>query len=385
MSRRRVAVFLSTRGNYAKMKSTMRAIRARADLELLVISADPLTSPRYGDFRPTLERDGFPPVANCDYLAEGETPSAMLKSLGQATLRSGELVEALRPDVILVIADRYEALAFATTALCLNVAVAHLEGGEVSGSIDERIRHAITKLAHLHFVANAAAAERVIRMGESADTVFVVGSPSLDVVTEINLADKRAVTEYLSHAGRGAPVDLSQPYLVVSQHPVVTEYDDTPRQITETLRAVASLGIPTIWILPNLDAGYDHVTGVLQSRQTHSAQAPIRFVASLPFELYAPLLVGAKCLLGNTSSGIRESAYLGVPVVNIGTRQTGRQRGVNVVDVGYQSDAIAAAARAQMAHGPYPSDAIYGDGRAGERIAVALATAALRLDKTITY
>jgi UDP-hydrolysing UDP-N-acetyl-D-glucosamine 2-epimerase len=265
----------------------------------------------------------------------------------------------------------------------MNVAIAHLEGGEVSGSIDERLRHAVTKLAHFHLPANEDAAKRIIRMGERPESVVVVGTPSLDLLAGINLDDRAAVAA--ASGGEGDPIEFGNDYIVVSQHPVVTEADDAERQMFETMAAAITAGLPIVWLLPNMDAGGEGVMRTVARLRQSGLGVALRTYPSMRFEHYAVLLANARCLLGNSSSGIREAAFLGTPAVNVGTRQTGRARGRNVIDVGYNRDVIAAAMARQLKNGRFPSDSLYGDGRAGSRIAEALATMPLGLDKTITY
>lgn len=381
--RRKVCVVLTTRGNYGKMKSPMRAIRAHPALELQLVVAGGILLPRHGDYARIIEGDGFTIDRRVYFLVEGDDPAAMARSAGLATIEIGHALDVLQPDVILVIADRYEALSIALAAACMNVPVAHLEGGEVSGSVDERLRHAVTKLAHLHFPANGDAAERIRRMGERPESIVVVGSPSLDLLADVALDDVSMLDRAQRFTGEGDRIDFGGEYLVVSQHPVVTEYEESFRQLEETGAAVEALGLPAVWIWPNMDAGADRLReGVRTFCETHKG---IHHVPSLPFEAYAVLLRNARCFIGNSSSGIRECDFLGVPVVNVGTRQDGRQRGRNVVDVPYDRAAIAEAVRRQAAHGPYPPGRLYGDGRAGERLAEALATHDFQRQKRIAY
>jgi UDP-hydrolysing UDP-N-acetyl-D-glucosamine 2-epimerase len=381
---RRVAIVLTTRGNYAKMKSTMRAIRAHDGLSLLTIVGGGIIQDRFGDYRPIIECDGFQIDATIDFLVgDGATLASQTESAGRAVSLSGGAIGHLRPDVILIVADRWEALAVALAATTMNVPIAHLEGGEVSGSIDERLRHAITKLAHLHLPANRKAAARLIRMGENPERVVVIGTPSLDMLADINLGNIANLTE--APGGEGDVIDFSDDYVVVSQHPVVTEAADAERQMLETARAVTEAGLPIVWILPNMDAGGEGVTRAIAGLRNSKTRPPMRTYPSMRFEDYAILLSYARCLVGNSSSGIREGAFLGIPVVNIGTRQTGRERGRNVIDVGHDSNSIVNAIALQIAHGRYQSDTVYGAGRSGERIAAALAAMPLNLDKTITY
>ncbi len=371
---RRICIVLTTRGNYAKMKSTMGAIQSHPGLSLQVVLAGGILHDRFGDYGPLIEADGFVVDMTVDFLVDGgETLSAMTKSAGRATEMLADVFADLAPDVVLVIADRYEALSIALAATCMNVTIAHLEGGEISGSIDERIRHAITKLADLHFPATDEAAARVRGLDVPDHAVFTVGTPSLDLLGELDLADVRPLFDLQARDGEGDEIDFHADYLVVSQHPVVTEYGAAQHQIDVTAAALDEIGLPAVWFMPNMDAGGDGVARAIAEHRSRPRRAPLRYFASMEMEPYATLLSNSRCLMGNSSSGIRECAFLGVPVVNIGTRQQGRARGPNVIDVGYDTRVIVDAVRGQIDHGRYPSDILYGDGRSGERIAAVLA------------
>jgi len=381
----KVLVALTTRGNYAKMKSTMRAVVADERLRLQVTVGGGLVLERYGRLEPLLTQDGFTIDGELDYVEDGDTLHAMAHSASRCLSGFADTLERLAPDVVVIVADRYEALALAQAAVCMNVRIAHLEGGEVSGSIDERIRHAVTKLAHLHFVANDEAARRVCRMGEVPEHVHVVGTPSLDQLADVNLNDLEPVERVLGERASGPLVDLRSDFLVVSHHPVVTQIADARQHYGEIAKVVRALQLPVVWILPNLDAGAAEALGPITALQRDSCAPPVRCVGSLPFDVYATLLHHARCLIGNTSSGLREGAYLGIPVVNIGTRQQGRARARNVIDVPDDCESIVSATRQQIAHGRYARDPLYGDGLAGQRIATVLASPLPPLEKTIAY
>jgi UDP-hydrolysing UDP-N-acetyl-D-glucosamine 2-epimerase len=264
--------------------------------------------------------------------------------------------------------------------------LAHVEGGEVSGSIDESIRHAITKLAHIHFPASREAAERIKRMGESPDSVFAVGGTSMDAIRQLDLSNLDPVRVYQKEFGMGPLIGIDPgKYIVLIQHPVTTEYDANLTHIRETISALEELRLPTFWILPNMDAGSDGINkGIRQFREGRKPDY-IHFFKSLPIELFAPLLKNAACMVGNSSSGIREAAFLGTPTVNIGSRQTGRERGRNVMDVDYRSDEIVRAIRSQFEHGRYEPDHVYGDGFAAEKIVDILRQHPISIQKTISY
>jgi UDP-hydrolysing UDP-N-acetyl-D-glucosamine 2-epimerase len=383
---RDVCVVVGSRANYASVKSVMRAVQRHPELRLrLLVGASALLD-RFGSVVDLIERDGFVPDARVNMIVEGETPVTMAKSTGLALLELPTLFELLKPHVVVTVGDRFETMATAVAAAYMNIPLAHTMGGEVTGTIDESIRHAITKLAHVHFPANQQSADRIIRMGEDPATVHVVGCPRIDVIAEIAAqANGAADAEWLEREGVGVHVSTDAPYLVVSQHPVTTEYGDGEHQINETLAALEELRMPTIMLWPNVDAGSDDVARGMRKFREKRRPDYIRFYKNFPVETYIRLMNDAACLVGNSSAPIREGAFLGAPTVNIGTRQCGRERGPNVVDVGYDREAIGAAVRRQIAHGRYPSAHIYGDGQAGPRVANVLATAPLRIQKQIRY
>ena len=385
MNRRKICVIITTRGNYAKMKSVIRNINSHATLELQLIVGGGAVLPKYGDI--VSSAGGMEKQIDrvIHFLVEGETPMTMAKSAGLAVIDFATAFENLRPDVVIVIADRFECLAIAMAAGYMNIPIAHIEGGESSGSIDESIRHAITKLAHLHFTATEMAAERIERMGEDPDTIFSVGATSLDVIKELDLSNVADLMDLQKTAGVGVVVDLIQPYLVVIQHPVTTEYEKNLSNLNQTIRAIASLAMQTIWIWPNMDAGSDGISkGIRVFREAENPDY-VHFFKSLSIEHFGPLLKNAACIVGNSSSGIRESAFLGVPSVNIGSRQFGRERGLNVKDVGYDANEIQNAILQQLEHGPYRPDFTYGDGDSGARIAEILTNFNFNIQKKMTY
>ena len=381
---RKVCVVVGSRANYSSIKSAMRAIEAHPDLVLqLVVGASALLD-RYGSLLETIEQDGFAPSDKVFMLIEGETPSTMAKSTGLALLELPTSFQRLQPDIVLTVGDRFETMATALAAAYMNIPLAHTMGGEVSGNIDESIRHAVTKFAHVHFPACSDAADRIVRLGEPPETVHTVGCPRIDLVAEA-LADGNNELGRVFSEGVGDRFSLDEPFVVVSQHPVTTEYGDGERQITETLEAVRAVGLPAIVLWPNADAGAEEVARGIRKLRERGLADGMHFFKSLPTEDYVRLLARAVCVVGNSSSAIREGSFIGVPAVNVGSRQAGRQRGTNVIDVDYDRTAATAAIERHMAHGPYPSEPIYGDGRAGERIAGILASVEVTVQKRIAY
>jgi UDP-hydrolysing UDP-N-acetyl-D-glucosamine 2-epimerase len=266
----------------------------------------------------------------------------------------------------------------------MNIPLAHTMGGEVSGNIDESIRHAVTKFAHVHFPACSEAAERIIRMGEDPDTVHMVGCPRIDLVAEVLRQDGGDLGRLFAE-GVGGSFDLDAPFAIASQHSVTTEYGDGERQITETLMAMRELDMPVIVLWPNADAGAEEIARGIRKFRERQLDDRMHFFKNIPTEDYIRLMRRAACVVGNSSSAIREGAFIGTPAVNVGTRQAGRQRGENVVDVGYDRAEIAAAVSRQVARGTYPPDPIYGDGHAGKRIADVLSRVEVTVQKRIAY
>jgi UDP-hydrolysing UDP-N-acetyl-D-glucosamine 2-epimerase len=384
VSRRKVCVVIGSRANYSSIKSAMRAIAAHPKLELQVVIGASALLDRYGAVVDLIEKDGFKPAARVHMLIEGETPATMAKSTGLGLLELPTIFDQLRPDVVLTVGDRFETMATTLAAAYMNITVAHTMGGEVSGTIDESIRHAVTKFAHIHFPASREAKDRIIKLGEKPEDVHLVGCPRIDLVAEI-LASGDGLGAQLFDTGVGERFDLEKPFLLVSQHPVTTEYGEGERQIAATLSAVKETGLPAVVLWPNADAGSDDVARGIRKLRERKQDAGMHFFKNLPTATYIHLMKRTACLVGNSSSGIREGAFIGTPVVNIGSRQDMRERGKNVIEVPNEQAAIAGAIRKQLAHGAYASEPIYGDGKAGERIAEVLVSARPQVQKRIAY
>ena len=383
--KRKVCVVVTARPSYSRIKSALLAINSHPDLKLQLVVAASALLDRYGDTVRYIERDGFDIAARVYMVLEGENPVTSAKTTGLGLMELATVLDNLKPDVVVTIADRYETLATAVAASYMNIPVAHVQGGEVTGSIDEKVRHAVTKLSNLHFVATPKAAERVIRMGEDPTTVFVTGCPSIDLAVEVQTDPALNFDLFVKYAGVGPKLDLSNGYLVVMQHPVTTEYELARAQAVETLYATRDLKMPTLWFWPNVDAGSDGTSKAIRVFRESEDAPNLHFFKNMEPEDFLRLIYNCSCLIGNSSVGIRESSFLGVPVVNIGSRQAGRERGSNVIDVGYDRVEIARAVRHQLHNGRYPGEHLYGDGHAGECIADLLAMCPLTIEKRLAY
>ncbi len=385
MSKRKVCVVITARPSYSRIKTALLAIAQHNELELqLVVTGSALLN-RYGSAVDYIEKDGFQIAARVFNVLEGEDLTASAKTTGIGILELSTVFNNLAPDVVVTIADRFETIATAISASYMNIPLAHVQGGEVTGNIDEKVRHAVTKLADLHFVASEGARERVIKLGENPSTVFNTGCPSIDLADAVMRSTNVDFSPIAKYGGVGAIIDFSQGYLVVMQHPVTNEYQLSRKHVEETLFAVSALNLPTLWFWPNVDAGADGTSSGIRAFREKYKLENIRFFKNMEPEDFLQLLKHARCLVGNSSVGIRECAYMGVPVVNIGTRQERRDRGKNVLDVDYDRNQITAAINQWISADRPPRDYVYGGGEAGVKIADLLATQPLKFHKTIMY
>ncbi len=385
--RRKICVVVASRANYARIKTALQAIRDHPQLELQLIVAASALLERFGRSIDVIEADGFKPDAAIHLIIEGENPATMAKSTGLGLIELATAFQALEPDLVVTVADRFETMATAVAASYMNIPLAHTQGGEVSGSIDESVRHAVTKLAHLHLPATELSRRRILAMGEDPSMVFNVGCPSIDLVARAELGQPGEALDEFARAGYGvgAPIDPAKPYILMMQHPVTTEFGQGLDQVNQTLEAVASLGRQALVFWPNVDAGSEHVAkGIRVFRELGRAHN-FHFFQNLPAELFARLMAHCECMVGNSSSALREGAFLGTPAVTIGTRQQNREHGQNVVEVRHDVDEIAGAVRAQLDHGPYAPEQLFGDGTAGEKIADTLANVRPAVQKKLHY
>lgn len=385
MNKRKICVVVTARPSYARVKTALQAIKDHPNLELQLVLAGSALLDRYGNAAKIIENDGFEVTEKIYNILEGETPTAMAKTTGIAIMELATAFHNLKPDVVVTIADRFETIATSIAASYQNIPLAHIQGGEVTGNIDEKVRHANTKLADIHLVASDDAKQRVLKMGEYESMIINTGCPSMDLAREVLENPSLDYDPLFKYGGVGEKIDWENGYIVVMQHPVTTEFDDSRKHIATTLEAIHELNIPTFWFWPNVDAGSDGTSKGIRVFRENNKSSNIHFFRNMQPQDFLRLIKNSKCLIGNSSVGIRESAFLGIPVVNIGTRQNGRQRAKSVIDCVYEKDEIQNAIKKHIEHGHYDSEFIYGDGYAGEKIADALASCELKFHKTITY
>jgi len=353
---RKVCFVITSHIHYARSKLILQELHRDQNVDLLiVVGASAILDP-HGDVLSLLDRDGLPCHAKIHMVLEGGNPIAMAKTTGIGIMEFATAFDNLRPDIVIVRGDRYEVLAAAIAAAYLRISLAHIEGGDTTGNIDESVRHAITKLSHIHFTTNDSAKKRVLAMGENPRYVFNFGAPELEFVAKNTF---KVDNNYINRIGVGDVIDIDKPFLIVMQHPVTSEQGRNRVHIEETLHAVHDLNIPTIWFWPNVDAGSDEISRGIRSFREKNKSQHMRFIKHLPGEEFIALLKKSRCLVGNSSAGIKECSYLGIPVVNIGTRQDNRLRGKNVLDVGHNREAIKKAIKKQITHGKYPKNTLY--------------------------
>lgn len=413
MGKRKIAVAVTNRAPYGRLKPVLRAIQNHPDLELQIIVTTPtilhslwfsLKHGQIASLRATLPsfvrtywkvriggkkarskldvtsqliiKDGFEIAAHIPAFVAGGNVSTMTKSVATSLLALPDVLKELKPDILLVHADRFEMLAFAVAGALMNIPVAHTQGGDISGTIDETVRHAITKLATFHFPTTEKSKERILRMGENPKHVFLTGCPTIDALKALDLDDIEGIYER-NHPGGGEKIDFGKPYCLVMYHPVTTDTVKSEEGMHEMLEALKAIKMPTLLFSPNIDAGTDKATALLRAFiKSHDLPA-LNVQKNFTSDDFYRVLNSAAVAIGNSSSFIREASYLGTPCVIIGNRQEGREHADNALFVDTKRDAIVDAIKKQLSHGRYETSNLYGDGNAAKRIADILATVEL--------
>jgi UDP-hydrolysing UDP-N-acetyl-D-glucosamine 2-epimerase len=378
--KRRVCFPITSRAYYGRSQLLIRKLHAHPDVELELMLGGSILLDKYSrHIADDIEAGGFNISGSFLNVIEGGNHVAMAKTACLTALEFTNGLHTIDPDIVIICGDRYEQLAIAMAAAYLNVTLAHIEGGDVTGSIDESVRHAITKLSHIHFVTNDQAHRRVLAMGEDPNYVFNTGSLDVELAARVST---RLTSEQINAYGVGRAIDVDKPFLVVVQHPVTSERDNQ-QHIETTLNAVAALRMQTVWFWPNPDAGTEEMAGTLRHlREQHNElTAQMRFITNIPSDEFVALLRQAACVAGNSSAGIKECSYLGTPAVNIGPRQQGRLAADHVTNVDYDCEAIRSAIARQLAHGRYPASTLYYRPDTSDQILNVLANAELYTQK----
>ncbi len=384
---RKICVVTNNRADYSRLKSLLKELDSRPDVELMLFVVGSHMLSLYGKTVDEIEKDGFKVAYRMYTEVDGRVPVTMAKSAALAIAELSTAFYNFKPDMVVVHGDRFEAMAAAMAASFMNIFVAHIQGGEVTGTIDEHIRHAITKLSHLHFPSTEDAKDRIIKMGERKDMVFNFGCPSVDLLMEIPAVPfdelKKEIFRYAKK--EDWKNNFNENFFMVVQHPVTTEFSHAKERMKSLLDALADFSHSILMLWPNIDAGSEAI--VLEIKKFEKEKnGRIGLFPHFPFDTFVSIMRHAKVVIGNSSAGIREACYFGMPVVNIGTRQEGRQRPGNVIDVDYDAEQIKLAINKHLQMGKCEPEFIYGKGNAGKNIAEVLATIDIsQIQKKITF
>ena len=365
----RILVYLGGRANYSSIKSVMEAFNNDDYFDLITVLGCSAVLEKFGDVSELIEKDGFTINEKVFHLVEGDSPAVMAKTAALGMLDASNILLKYSPDFVLIVGDRYEMMSFALPAAYMNIRIIHTMGGEVTGTIDESIRHALTKFSHIHFVATNKAKENVLRMGEDERFVFNVGCPRIDLVKkELENDSFTILKEYFSiNKGIGCDIDFNMPFILVSQHSVTTEHDLNRQYIDSILKALKTFGMQCLVLWPNSDAGGNQISKGIRTFREHNNDVPFAFHKNLPNKVYIHLMNTCFCLIGNSSSGVREGGFIGTPVINIGTRQNTRESGENIIHTDNSYDSILKSLNLikdlEDIH-----DELYGNGNASEKI-----------------
>lgn len=326
--KKKILFVTERRADYSKLRPIIKEVKSSLKFDYYLVVTGSHLLKKHGYTINEIKKDGFKIYKkfNMFYENEADSPSRMTVAFGRAILNLTKIVKSLRPDIVFSGFDIGANLAAAIVGAHMNIHVVHLEGGEVTGTIDESIRHATSKFAHIHFTSNEKATKRLVKMGESPKYIFTVGNPSLDVIKSIKFISKNQLENEFK-------IDLEKPFLLVAQHTVTTEINKIDKYFLETIMAIKELNIQSIIISGNIDAGSQKIKKIIKNSK-------ISHYEHLPFNKYISLLSCSSAIIGNSSSGIMEAPFLRIPSINIGTRQEGRGQTKSIINVGYNKNEI---------------------------------------------
>ena len=365
---KKICIVINSRANYARIKSFIKEIKNNKQFSLQLVLGSSAILDIYGDVRPLIKKDNFKITRQIFTIIQGGNLETMAKSTGLLLIELSSIFSDIKPDCVFTIADRHETLATAIAASYMNIPLIHTQGGELTGSIDESVRHAITKLAHLHFPATKLAKKNIIQLGENRKKVFVTGCPSIDLVRNYKKNKKRYYPKNFKNLGLGKEIDLKKNYLVVMYHPTTNELEQNKEAITNLLNVIKSISMQTIWMWPNVDAGTDIISKQIRKFREKNLNLKIKFYKNFSPEEFLYLIDHCSCFVGNSSSAIREGSFLGVPSVNIGNRQSQREKKENIINTNSKSDSIKKGILYQLKKKKYKSFKTYGDGYAAKKM-----------------
>ena len=384
MKKRNVAIVIFSRANYARIKSLVLELKKSKKINLSVIIGASALLDKYGNLESILKKDKIKVAAKTYSIVEGDNPLTMAKSTGLGIVELSQIFSSINPEVVVTVADRFETMATAITSTYMNIILAHTQGGEVTGSIDESVRHAITKMAHIHFPATKKSKDRIIKMGENKEKVFLTGCPSLDLIDRKKLKFDKKFFNSFNYIGN--KIDFKKKYLVILYHPVTTQHE-LEKKNTEILLNVANkIGYQIIWFWPNIDAGSDNISKSIRIFREKNESSKLSFVKNLPPEEFLKIIFNSECFIGNSSAAIREGSYLGIPSVSIGNRQKPREHGNNVIFSKINEKELIDKIKFQINKKKriLPSN-LFGDGNAAKKIVKILENVKVDIQKKLSY
>jgi len=367
----KICFVILSRANYGSAKALMHEVKKNRFFEIQIIVGASALIKKFGAIDKILKKDGFVINELLDFQNTNLTLNSMSKTVGYGLILISDAIRKLEPHYVLTVGDRYETMSTALASVHQNIPLIHTMGGERTGTLDESIRHSISKLAHLHFVSNKDSKIRLIKMGEDKKNVFDVGCPRVDTVKKaIKKYSKKKLLSLINSIGVGRSFKDLENIIILSQHPVTSEYNLAKKNYETTFKALKKFGnqykIIVFW--PNADPGSDQISTYIRSLREKYELNNFRFISNLPSENYFQLMNEALVIVGNSSSAIREGAYIGIPGVNIGTRQDSRLKSKNILNIKYNEKLIFEAIKKQIKKKKYKSDKIYGNGSASKKI-----------------
>ena len=377
---RKICVVISARASFARIKTMLENIEQNENLSLEIILIGSSILAKYGDISESVQAK-FKNVFKIHTSFEPGFASAMAKSTGVSIIELSNYFSNSKPDIVITIADRYETISTSIASSYQNICLVHIQGGETTGNIDEKVRHANSKFADYHFVSNEIAKKRLIQMGEEPSSIFNVGCPSIDIANQLKKNKSLDFNPFEKYGGVGNQFDIkNNDYLVLLQHPVTNENLDSEMQMSKSLEAIKKTDMYALIFWPNIDSGTSGTSKAIRKFRESNFSNKIHYFKNFSPEDFLKLLMNSSCLIGNSSTGIRECSFLGIPVVNIGSRQNGRLRGSNVIDVNHDINEIYQGI-IKCSKAKTNSQNLYGNGNSGFQISQILEKVTLKNDK----
>ena len=328
---KKICTIIHNRANYGSIKSVLELLKKHKSFRLQIIVGGSANLERFGSVVNIIKKDGFKIDRKINFVVEGNSTLEMAKSTGLAIIEMSNALSDLKPDLVITVGDRYETMATAISASYMNIPLAHTMGGEVSGTIDESVRHAVTKFSSIHFAATAIAKRNIVKMGENKRYVFNVGCPRIDEVKQILKKIPSNFNKKINENGVGSTLDLNKPFITIMNHPVTTEYGNGEKEISKILKIVNKFDIQKLVFWPNPDAGSEDISRGIRKWREKFGDTKTRFFKNLEQKYFYHVLDKTICLIGNSSSGVREGSFIGVQNICIGSRQKGREIGKNTI------------------------------------------------------